>query len=71
MAPKNSNMFVIVPRNYIRTFGGERLGPNLFSTKKTPKNGVFESFFAFFLPGKLPNSQKTFKNFVFEVSGYI
>ena len=48
MAPKNSNMCVTVPGHYIRTFGGERLGPNLFLIKKTPKNDVFQLFFAFF-----------------------
>ena len=46
--PKTQIYLLQVPGHYKKTFGGERLGPNLFSTKKTPKNGVFERFFAFF-----------------------
>ena len=38
---KNLQMFVTVPGHCIRTFGGERLRPNIFSTKKNNKKRCF------------------------------
>ena len=52
------SMFVSVLHHHIRTFGGERLGPNLFFNEKNTKNSVFEPFFSYLLPDKLPNSRK-------------
>ena len=41
-------MFVTVLHHHIRTFGGERLGPNLFFNEKNTKNSVFEPFLHFY-----------------------
>ena len=46
-------------------------GAKPFFQWKKHKNSVFEPFFAFLLPDKLPNSKKTPENVVFEILGYI